>query len=170
MKKLRLLLFEECNRKCPGCCNNDWDLSSLERETDYAQYEEILLTGGEPMLNPALVVTIALNIRRVSKAKIYMYTAKVDKVGAVLGVLFYIDGLTLTLHTQRDVGDFVRLNNVLGHGEIRKNFKLNVFKGVDIGTVDTSIWNVKSEFEWIKNCPLPTGEVFKRPYYPIPKE
>ena len=28
-EKLRLLLFEECDRDCPGCCNRDWDLRSL---------------------------------------------------------------------------------------------------------------------------------------------
>ena len=27
---LRLLLWEECNRTCQGCCNKDWDLSSLD--------------------------------------------------------------------------------------------------------------------------------------------
>jgi len=29
MKKLRLLLFPDCNRNCAGCCNNDWDLDLL---------------------------------------------------------------------------------------------------------------------------------------------
>ena len=50
--KLRLLLFEECNRSCPGCCNRDWDLQPLPVCYDLPPYRIILLTGGEPMLYP----------------------------------------------------------------------------------------------------------------------
>lgn len=46
MKKLRLLLHEECNRNCKGCCNKDWDLNALEIEDDFTDYDEILITGG----------------------------------------------------------------------------------------------------------------------------
>ena len=30
-EKLRLLLFEECDRDCPGCCNRDWDWQPKRR-------------------------------------------------------------------------------------------------------------------------------------------
>ncbi len=42
-KKLRLLLFEECTRSCPGCCNRDWDLQSLPVCRDYSPYQLIML-------------------------------------------------------------------------------------------------------------------------------
>ncbi|MBU1087771.1 MAG: hypothetical protein KKD05_09695, partial [Candidatus Omnitrophica bacterium] len=58
MKKLRLLLFTECNRNCNGCCNNDWDLKSLLNEHLFKEYSEILLTGGEPMLHPELILEV----------------------------------------------------------------------------------------------------------------
>ena len=40
-KKLRLLLFTNCNRGCEGCCNLDWDLASLPIVDDFSQYDEI---------------------------------------------------------------------------------------------------------------------------------
>ena len=48
--KLRLLLLDDCNRNCPGCCNRDWDLQALPLCQDYTPYRLIMLTGGEPML------------------------------------------------------------------------------------------------------------------------
>lgn len=63
MKKLRLLLFKECHRGCEGCCNKDWDLKSLLKADNFLPYDEILLTGGEPMLDPLLVIDAAERIR-----------------------------------------------------------------------------------------------------------
>jgi molybdenum cofactor biosynthesis enzyme MoaA len=52
VKKLRLLVTERCARSCSGCCNHDWDLAALPTCESYAGYDEVLLTGGEPMLYP----------------------------------------------------------------------------------------------------------------------
>ena len=54
-EKLRLLLFEECDRDGPGCCNRDWDLRSLPVCRDFTPYQVIMLTGGEPMLHPEII-------------------------------------------------------------------------------------------------------------------
>lgn len=43
MSKLRLLLWEECNRTCAGCCNKDWNLSELPVCFDYSGYDLILI-------------------------------------------------------------------------------------------------------------------------------
>jgi organic radical activating enzyme len=168
-KSLRLLLFEECNRDCPGCCNKDWDLNSLESETSYEDYDEIILTGGEPMLRPGFVIDVVEELRRKTDAKIYMYTAKVDRLISILAVLKILDGITVTLHTKKDINSFKRFNECLDyHREkgfddyINKSFRLNVFKGIDISDIDTSAWKVKSGIKWIKNCPLPANEVFKK--------
>jgi len=162
MKKLRLLLFKDCKRNCSGCCNKDWDLKSLKKVKSFKGYDEIILTGGEPMLKPAFVIGTALKIRSKTNAKIYMYTANVDDVVDVLAVLFHIDGVTVTLHEQNDVLSFWYLNKILLKYNIIKSFRLNVFKGISLHDVDLSLWNVKTDIEWIKNCPLPKGEVFKK--------
>jgi molybdenum cofactor biosynthesis enzyme MoaA len=77
MKKLRLVLFEQCNRRCKGCCNKDWNIKSLPVCTDYTGWDVIMLTGGEPMLMPGLVLlTIGFIRTRNPKAKVYVYTPR----------------------------------------------------------------------------------------------
>ena len=169
MKKMRLLLFEKCNRKCSGCCNNDWNLKTLSKvklmSNEYERFDEILLTGGEPMLDHRLVINVAKCIRNLSKAKIYMYTAKVDDCEAILFVLCFIDGITLTLHNQSDVEHFLKLDELIYkylHNKSGWSFRVNIFKGVFF-TQDLFLdWKIKGNIEWIKNCPLPPDEVFVR--------
>ena len=104
MRKLRLLLWKDCNRDCKGCCNKGCDLDKLEVETDFTKYKEIYLTGGEPMIDPEYVDLMARALRRVNKkVKIYLYTADVRNTYAFLKVLRVLNGATITLHSQNDV-------------------------------------------------------------------
>ena len=89
MKKLRLLLFKQCNRNCEGCCNKDWNLESPPIEIDFSSYDEVCLTGGEPMLNWSLIFKITTHIRSQGNAKVYVYTAKLDKIADVIAVLSF---------------------------------------------------------------------------------
>ena len=169
MRKLRLLLTEECNRNCPGCCNNDWDLSTLPIETDFTGYDEILITGGEPMLYPGKVILTAIDIRNQNPdARIYVYTAKTDKLDPLIGVMATTDGLTITLHHQNDVVPFLAFESFIQHESIladirdtNKSLRLNVFAGISIPEISW-IWEVKKDMVWIENCSLPEGEVFKK--------
>ncbi len=165
MKKLRLLLFEDCERNCAGCCNKDWDLSKLPRieKHEYAQYDIVSITGGEPMLDPNKVIETAIDIGMNSNALIYLYTAKALPVGMLTVTLAYIDGVCFTIHEQHDVSQFLVLNDKLDYLRLdEKSMRLNIFKGIDIGKNDISKWKVKRDIEWIKNCPLPQDEVFMR--------
>lgn len=162
MKKLRLLLFDTCNRSCAGCCNKGFDLPSLPVLRDFTSWDEVYLTGGEPMLNPALVFETICRFH--ATARHYLYTAKVDDLPAVLSLLGFLAGLTLTLHDQGDVAPFLALNErLLGSLNPRWSLRLNVFRGVTIpdGT-NLSLWKVKPDMVWVKDCPIPEGEVFMR--------
>lgn len=164
-KKLRLLLFSECNRLCEGCCNKQFDLDSLPIETDFTNYGLIMLTGGEPMLKPEFVIDAVKRIRKVNDCPIYLYTAKVDKIFDVFKVLDCLDGLTLTLHEVMDLADFYILNQYIMHYKkkySKKSFRLNVFKGIEINKDVFPLWKIKDNIEWIEDCPLPHNEVFKR--------
>lgn len=169
-KKLRLLLFENCNRSCPGCCNNDWDLSKLPIVESFDDYDEILLTGGEPMLMPMTVINTAAKIRRSDVlTDIYMYTAKVNNLIDMIAVLSILDGITVTLHEQKDVAPFLLLNRYLCsrvYYYSHLSLRLNVFEGIQLKKeqFDCNFWKVKWGMEWIKNCPIPIDEVFKRAY------
>jgi hypothetical protein len=44
-----------------------------------------------------------------------------------------------------------------------RGMRLNVFEGVTIPEdTDLSLWKVKEQMVWIKDCPLPQDEVFMR--------
>ncbi len=161
MKKLRLLLFEDCNRTCAGYCNRDWDLATLPEVEGYAGYDEVLLTGGEPMLNLALVMHVIADIRAECSAKIYVYTAMVADFHEAVLVLGTADGMCVTLHDQSDVAPFRKFNKWLLRVRPAKSLRLNIFEGVDVGDADLSLWTVK-HVRWLKNCPLPADEVFMR--------
>lgn len=162
MKKLRLLLFTQCNRNCAGCCNKDWDLKNLPVARDFTGYEIIMLTGGEPLLRPFVIVNTVADIRRQTNCPIVVYTAMVNNPNLFAGILSIVDGITLTLHEQKDVEDFKKLCEVLTGDIVKdKSLRLNIFKGIEIDNIP-EYWQVKDGIEWIENCPLPQDEEFKR--------
>ena len=164
VKILRLLITDKCLRNCKDCCNKQWNLRKLPVENDYSKYSEILLTGGEPLLFPYSVIKVIGEIRNFTQGtKIYLYTAMVENANKVLMVLDFLDGLTVTLHEQKDVEYFSKLNDLLQcNNYSKKSLRLNIFSGVDIGKINLSCWKVKKDIVWIENCPLPKNEVFKR--------
>jgi len=127
---------------------------------DYTGYDQILLTGGEPMLAPDLIERVISDIHKQTECPIYLYTAYVRDVPAVLRILHQLDGLTLTLHEQSDVEPWLELDKVVPW--TTKSLRLNVFEGVDLSAYDTWRWDVKDHIQWIPDCPLPEGEVFMR--------
>ena len=188
MKKLRLLFTEKCNRNCGGYCNKGYNLKKLPKVTHF-NYDEILITGGEPLLFLEQLKGYIKAIRVVSKAKIIIYTSLVNRwtyanLGyfwktddSILKIIKFVDGITLTLHTQQDSDNFADLLYII---EIScksiteesiyntfktKSLRLNVFKGIKLPEnfpMALSLWNVKDNIEWIKDCPLPVDEEFKR--------
>jgi hypothetical protein len=169
MKTLRLLITKECKRNCKGCCNKQWNLNKLPVITSFKKYDEIILTGGEPLLLDYIVLkTIYWRISRSckKKCKIYLYTAQTKNITKFINVLIEItDGITLTLHEQKDIPSFIKLNkklNKISNLFKIKSMRLNIFKGVELENTDISNWKVKKDIEWIENCPLPKNEIFMR--------
>lgn len=175
-KKLRLLVTTECHNKCPMCCNSSWDFSSLP-VVDRWNYEEIMITGGEPLLYPEQVTELCKSIRTISEAqgkdiKIYLYTA-INKWSRIKKILPEIDGLVCTPHSKNDFTEFVYLNDTLNYlhkvnPELidSKSFRLNLFEDLRYkfkSIPDLHLWKIK-DMEWIKDCPVPEGEDFRRLY------
>lgn len=163
MKKLRLLITEKCNRNCEGCCNKEWDLSSLPICTSFDGYDEIKLTGGEPLLKPSILIDVIAKIRHDNPlAKIFLYTANTYD-DTLLAFIDLVDGMTYTIHEQKDVQYFLDFNDCLINSDKYKSLRLNIFKGVELPEdVNLSYWKVSMNRVWTKNCPLPNGEVFMR--------
>jgi len=174
MKKLRLLVTSKCNKNCEGCCNKDWDLMSLPICEDYTPYDIIMITGGEPMLNLARTIKVAMEIRENNPmVSIFVYTADMKPHWGMMELLMQvIDGITLTIHTQMDASYFLKyhyhIRNMIRTD--RHSMRLNIFSGIDLFPLESSVneyamrhvWRMKENIEWIKNCPLPEEEVFMR--------
>jgi len=162
MKKLRLLFTSLCNRNCSGCCNKDWNLEKLPKCDSYLGYDEILITGGEPLLFIDELLILIKKIREENyEAKIYVYTAQLDRLEEVLP---FTDGVTITLHEQKDYlefNKFLKRNIPNLYNWRNKSLRLNIFKGIQTDYI-TELFKVKDEIEWIKDCPLPEGEIFMK--------
>lgn len=170
-KKLRLLVTTKCPNKCPMCCNNSWDFDKLP-VVDRWNYDEIMITGGEPLLFTNKLVSELLSLDDVFdimgvNPKIYIYTA--DCTLNVAEILYYIDGVVLTPHKESDIESFIRLNSyLLSHRDFNEvkgaSLRLNLFpdmKALLPKDINLSLWQVK-DMEWIKDCPVPEGEDFRR--------
>lgn len=171
-KKLRLLVTTRCRNKCPMCCNNQFDFSKLP-VVDRWDYDEIMITGGEPLLFGNNLLGIILSIKDIievtgNTTKIFVYTSVCD-YEKVLDILPEINGIVLTPHKESDIQDFIQLNNFLS---LRKDYfyvenaslRLNLFsdmKALLPKDIDLSLWQVK-DMEWVENCPVPEGEDFRR--------
>ena len=157
--KLRLLVTKDCNKSCQKCCNKQFNLDTLPVCESYKGYDEIILTGGEPMLYPEMVLKLLQTIRDETGTPIYMYTAKVDGIESV-AIYKQLDGITVTLHDQKDVLPFWYF--LLALNTDNKSKQVNIFKGVDATHLFLWNWNVKNNIDWIEDCPLPQNEVFMR--------
>lgn len=112
-KKLRLLVTTRCPNKCPMCCNNQFDFNKLP-VVDRWNYDEIMITGGEPLLFgdelPILISSIKYleSMQGSNPSKIYVYTASCGS--NYINILPYVDGIVLTPHNKIDIEHFVRSN------------------------------------------------------------
>lgn len=170
-KKLRLVVTEKCHNKCPMCCNNRFDLKTIP-VVDRFDYDEISITGGEPMLYPDKVADIADTLRKAAKIiganpKIWLYTSKLNPMTFTM-IAKYIDGVCYTPHNDAEVAMFKAVNRMLLRNEAwidKEGFslRLNLFyeQAQALKKENLSLWKVKN-MVWIKDCPIPEGEDFRR--------
>jgi len=156
----RLIVTYDCEKDCAGCCNRDWK-GLPARVIDRYDYEEILITGGEPLLFPGKLAKLIGDLRGRTEAKIFVYTACLTGFREIAELA---DGMTLTLHDCEDgrrFHDFV-LRNAFWMAGYRGSLRLNVFLPAR-GTPEFYPWSFRVKFqEWIKDCPLPANEELLR--------
>lgn len=160
-KQLRLILFTQCDRRCDGCCNKDFDIPNLPVCKDYSLYSRVMLTGGEPMLRPNKIYQAIYRVREQNPtAEIILYTARTSRFILLADILDFLNGITVTLHEEKDVAPFTRFNAYLRETRsfLRRSKRLNVFFPFH----DIDGWIVKDNIEWIKNSPLPPNEELMR--------
>lgn len=179
-KKLRLLVTAKCHNKCPMCCNNQFDFEKIP-VVDRLDYDEISITGGEPLLPGSSHLTTWLvgGIKATQyamglpKSKFYLYTAFFD-FDILRDCSYEFDGICLTPHKKVDVEEFIDINAKML--DLKRNhcddwnfdpdcsLRLNLFadmKALLPKDIDLSMWKVK-DMEWVKDCPVPEGDDFRR--------
>lgn len=168
-ERLFLLLWEQCNRKCSYCCNEQNSVGNVPICTDVSGYDSIVFTGGEPMLYPdrlkAAIDHVAFNATE--QTKFYMYTAMTHRPADLIDIIDqYLDGCTITLHEQDDLPSFTYLYNKgreLGLWE-HKSMRLKLMDGVDITTRGGGFegFEIIGPVVPLPDCPMPDGADFLR--------
>jgi len=169
-RKLRLLVTGQCPNKCPMCCNNRFELEKIP-VVDRFDYEQIMITGGEPLLFPDQTRILVSTLEDAAQIcgyhpKIYIYTANFD-IEAFDCLCASVDGFVYTPHKKKDVDAFLELNEYILNGLAisgHLSLRLNIFPEVETffpRDTDLSLWKVK-RMEWVKDCPVPEGEDFRR--------
>ena len=171
--KLRLLVTDKCTRNCIGCCNNDIKPSGSISEddvmlTDWGIYEELIITGGEPLLYPFQLKNLLDHITPYYDVPIILYTAiwPVMCIDVIDRIFNNLTGITFTIHDKQGIRDFVRLDiwlrvhhNIILSPEAPFIKRLNIFCDVPFYPFNCYGWDVKF-IEWIDKCPLPENEIF----------
>lgn len=164
MKTARIIVTRDCPRKCTGCCNNQPQFRHIPKfgKLEHVrEYDQIILTGGEPMLNVKLLISLIAKIRELNPTvEIIVYTALYkDNLADLLTITYLVDGLTLTIHEKSDLHDFLLFDMLLDYsGMPKRKLRLNVFKDATQWNINVPRWKVKSNIEWIEDCPLPENE------------
>lgn len=161
MKTARLIVTLDCNRKCHYCCNTPEMLASATKINDLSvlkDYDEICITGGEPMLNPKRTLNILIELDYYNKP-LYLYTALFHP--ELYALIHFLDGVHYTLHTNTTRTDLENLSHM--HSLITqfpgKSYRLYVQKDIDkITHIVPSLWTRLEIKQWIKECPLPENE------------
>ena len=123
------------------------------------------------LLFPEKLSNLAESIRTVqklaygNKGKLFLYTALADMLP---NYIRYFDGVVYTPHSANDVHSLLKANNFLldYKDELMesKSLRLNLFPDIKKHIPDNtnlSLWQVK-DMQWIKDCPVPADEEFKR--------
>lgn len=159
--KLRLLFTNDCNRRCKGCCNRNWTGEPPMELTieEIKEYDEIYITGGEPMLYP-VALKLLIKLIRTETNKIFLYTALPYPKADFMTIMNKLDGATVTLHSYKDRQKFIEAQyNQTTFGS--KTMRLNAFVGKKMWMDDSSGWDFRP-MKWIVDAPLPEGEVFAK--------
>lgn len=102
----RVVCTYKCNRSCPGCIN------TLHTEmkvppiglADLGRYDEIILTGGEPLMFPTKLIELADHLK---DSRLILYT-NAPSYPQLFAASQFFKGITISLHDSEDAHRFNR--------------------------------------------------------------
>lgn len=166
MRKARVLITLKCHRQCPYCCNNYADIKAQMRRIknldSVCNYDEVMITGGEPMQYPKKVMGVIHQLRKQNpNAPMYLYTAYYSVF--IYPITRLVDGIHYTLHansTSYDLIGFRNFQHLIGKYP-EKSFRLYIHPEVKHKiTIIPNLWKRVEVKPWMPEgeCPLPEGE------------
>lgn len=157
MKTLRLILWRDCNRNCPKCPNKNLP-PQPPFDGDFTKYDEIILTGGEPLMRPYDLYRVVDEIRQQTDVPVYMYTA-LAAAYPIGELLKYIQGITFTVYDRLGMAALGRLNDHLVASNLTdKSLRLIVFGAIPIPQIVKLFWEWEYR-EYKDDCPIAPNEI-----------
>ena len=175
-KTARLIITYRCNRSCPGCCNGHGNsVRNIENIKELLEYEEIIITGGEPMLlgEDLHEFIHALRYNHNYAGRIYLYTAFFKAWNTRQStMLAHINGITYTIHAESSDADIFMLKKLselstLGLNDFSSRLIIDsrVYKKYDFSNIDLTNWDVIRKLQWKEDCkPAENEELL---YFPL---
>lgn len=168
----RLLVTEQCDRTCDGCCNTYARVMKQMRTIDsldsLADFDEVCITGGEPMLVPNRTRECITQLRELGVPTIYLYTALWTSEFREIAEM--VDGVHFTLHwpldwkTDQEFGLVQHNLWMIGSGSHRLYVDSRINTPVPVrpciwSRVEMSAWLTEIDL-FLRNGPtgLPPGE------------
>jgi hypothetical protein len=111
----RVIVTRKCNRECLKCVNDQQQESIriLESDEELSGYDEIIITGGEPLLFPQKLHRFIENTHKLNRWKrVILYTTAPDYF-ALMRLRRHFVGITISLYTDEDVRRFNFWANIL---------------------------------------------------------
>lgn len=161
---IHLMITDKCNRKCPDCCNNQYDLSKIEIVTteELLDAEIIFLTGGEPFAfgNPCEFAKY-LKYRYPNIKKVMAYTNALELADFLnIEDLYSLDGVTVSIKNKADKEAFENtISNNKSVIKLESNW-LYTFPGFE-DTKCPNTFNKKMRY-WQKVFVPATDSIFRR--------
>lgn len=163
----RVIVTYQCNRSCLGCCNgHDNDIKKISNVDELLKYDEIVITGGEPMLIKEKLFDFLLQLRNMEyNGKIYMYTAFWNPGIYSNEILQSLDGITFTIHADSTDADIVALKSLSRQTRLadpkfssRLIIDSRVFEKYDLSNINLNSWDVIRKLQWKDKCELAEHE------------
>jgi organic radical activating enzyme len=153
----RVIVTYQCDRNCPGCCNSKlFNVPKISNISELRDYEEVVLTGGEPMLFANSLLNFIKKLKRQNRGqKIFLYTAYL-RMDEHIKILNKLDGITVTLHAEATEDDIRNLKymseNLYGEDlDMRLFIDKRVYEKYDLSNICLKTWDVVRKLEWNEN-------------------
>lgn len=177
MKTLRLIVTYDCMRDCAMCCNkhNDYLPEKVKSVSEnflpqaLDVYDEIVVTGGEPMLFYPELINLSKQIDLATCVDSYVQTTMTSMtIDEFNSLCAHFDGVTMTIHDQEALEEFAVLVTQMNcnwnsHWLYEDaSLRVNIFDHIDISTnywnLFSHFWKLNKDYTWRSVCPLPDHE------------